>query len=152
LGIQTEAELEAAFTEMAKRFRAENPTFIVQAQLGEAVETIVGVNHTERPAPILMFGLGGVFVEAIKDVAFRLVPLSKQTAAAMIGEIKGQAVLAGVRGRRSADVDSLIDILLRVSRLASDFPRIAELDLNPILSFGPGGGSQAVDVRIRLGG
>ncbi len=152
LGIQNETELRAAFTEMAKRFRAESPTFIVQAQLDDAVETIVGVNNTEGPAPILMFGLGGVLVEAIKDVAFRLAPLSKQAAEAMIGAIKGQPVLAGVRGRGSADVDSLVEILLRVSRLANDFPRIAELDLNPILSFGPDGGSQAVDVRIRLGG
>jgi len=152
LGIQTEAELAIAYEEMTARFRAQNPAFIAQAQLRQGLEMIIGVNNTEGVAPIIMFGLGGILVEAIGDVVFRLAPLSKQDATAMIASLKGQALLAGVRGQAGADGDSLIDMLLRISQLATDFPRIAELDLNPVLSFGAGNGSQAVDVRIRLNG
>jgi acyl-CoA synthetase (NDP forming) len=150
MGIGSEAEAAAALTDLSARFAAQRPAFIVQEQLGRGLETIIGVNNTEGVAPIIMFGLGGILVEAIKDVVFRLAPLSRQDAVGMIAALKGQALLAGARGQPGADVESLIEMLLRVSRLATDYPRIAELDLNPVLSFGPGGGSQVVDVRIRL--
>jgi len=150
LGIGSEAELIRAFAEMEASFREHAAAFILQEQLGDAVETIVGVNNTEAVGPILMFGLGGVLVEAIKDVQFRLAPLSRQDAQEMIRSIKAHTILEGVRGAAGADIDSLIDILLRVSRLAVDFPRIVELDLNPVFSFPPGEGSRAVDVRVRL--
>ena len=99
-----------------------------------------------------MFGLGGIFVEVMKDVQVRLSPLSKQDATDMIESIKGKAILEGVRGQKGADIDSLVDILLRISQLATDHPRILEMDLNPVFSFAPGKGSKVVDVRIRLGG
>jgi len=98
-----------------------------------------------------MFGLGGIFVEVMKDVQFRLSPLSKQDATEMINSITGKAILEGVRGRKGADIDSLTDILLRISQLATDHPRIFEMDLNPVFSFPPKKGSKVVDVRIRLG-
>ena len=151
LNIENEAELSGAFVEMDARFKKHDAEFIVQPQLGPAVETIIGINNTEAVGPIVMFGLGGILVEAIKDVQFRLAPLSRQGAEEMIRSIQGQSILAGIRGRPGADTDSLVDILLRTSRLAADFPRIAEMDLNPVFSFGPDAGSRAVDVRIRLG-
>lgn len=152
LGLGSETELTAAFEEMRARFAEQAPNFVLQEQLAEAVETIIGVNNTEGIAPIIMFGLGGILVEAIRDVAFRLAPLSRQDAAALLRSIKSQAILRGTRGKPGADRESLIEILLRVSRLATDFPQIAELDLNPVFSFAPGKGSRVVDVRIRLNG
>jgi len=151
LDIADEVELAAVFKEMSEKFKKHKPSFIVQEQLGEAVETIIGVNNTEGVGPIIMFGLGGIFVEVMKDVQFRLSPLSRQDAEGMIRGIKGYPILEGVRGRKGADVESLVDILLRVSRLANDFPRIEEMDLNPIFSFGAGEGSRVVDVRLKLG-
>ncbi len=152
LNIKTEAALVKAFEAMDKKFSKHNPAYIVQEQLGEAVETIIGVNNTEGIGPIVMFGLGGIFVEVMKDVQFRLCPLTDADANEMISSIKGQAILKGVRGKKGADVGSLKDVLLRISRLAMDHPRIMEMDLNPVFSFAPGKGSKVVDVRIRLRG
>ncbi len=151
MDIGDEPTLLKAFDEMSARFRKHKPSFIVQEQLGDAVETIVGVNNTEGIGPIIMFGLGGIFVEVMKDVQFRLSPLSKQDAEEMIRSIKGFPILEGVRGKKGADIDSLVDVLLRISQLATDFPRIEEMDLNPIFSFSLGEGSKVVDVRLKLG-
>jgi len=150
LNIADEPELFAVLKNMESKFKAHDPSFIVQEQLGDAVETIMGVNNTEGIGPIVMFGLGGIFVEALKDVQFRLAPLSRQDARAMIHDIKGVPILKGTRGRKGADLSSLDDILLRISKLATDFPQIAEMDLNPVFSFGPDKGSKVVDVRIKL--
>lgn len=152
LGIKNEKALLKAYEKMQKKFAKFNPAYIVQEQLGDAVETIIGVNNTEGIGPIVMFGLGGIFVEVMKDVQFRLTPLSKQDAEDIINSIKGQGILKGVRGKKGADVKSLADVLLRISQLATDHPRILEMDLNPVFSFAPGKGSKVVDVRIRLGG
>ncbi len=151
LSIRNEKALLKAYEKMEKKFAQFKPAYIVQEQLKEAVETIIGVNNTEGIGPIIMFGLGGIFVEVMKDVQFRLSPLSKQDAEDMIGSIKGKAILEGTRGKKGADVKSLADILQRISRLATDHPRILEMDLNPVFSFAPKKGSKVVDVRIRLG-
>jgi acetyltransferase len=151
MGIQNEVALDAAFDQMTRRFKGIGAAFVVQEQLGEAVETIVGINNTEGIGPIIMFGLGGIFVEVMKDVQFRLAPLSRQDADEMVRSLKGFPILQGVRGKSGADIESLTGILLRVSQLALDFPRITEMDLNPIFCFGPGEGSKVVDVRMKLG-
>jgi acyl-CoA synthetase (NDP forming) len=152
LNLKDKDELIAAWKVMDKKFSKHNPAYVVQEQLGEAVETIIGVNNTEGIGPIIMFGLGGIFVEVMKDVQFRLCPLSRGDADGMIADIRGQAILEGVRGKAGADVESLKDILLRISQLAMDHPRILEMDLNPVFSFAPGKGSKVVDIRIRLAG
>jgi len=151
MGIKTKAALQKAFDEMSEKFKGHKPSFIIQEQLGDAIETIIGVNNTEGINPIIMFGLGGIFVEVMKDVQFRLSPLSKQDALDMVNSIKGKAILSGVRGKPGADIESLVEILLRISYLAVDFPRIREMDLNPVFSFVPGKGSKVVDVRLNLG-
>ena len=150
LNIADETALFAVFKNMESKFKSHDLSFIVQEQLGDAVETIMGVNNTEGIGPIVMFGLGGIFVEVLKDVQFRLAPLSRQDARAMIHDIKGVPILKGTRGRKGADLSSLDDILLRISKLATDFPQIAEMDLNPVFSFGPDKGSKVADVRIKL--
>jgi len=150
LSIRNEKALLKAYEKMDKKFSQFKPAYIVQEQLKEAVETIIGVNNTEGIGPIVMFGLGGIFVEVMKDVQFRLSPLSRQDAEDMISSIRGKAILEGTRGKKGADVKSLADILQRISRLATDHPRILEMDLNPVFSFAPKKGSKVVDVRIRL--
>lgn len=152
MGIKDAAALRGIFEEMDARFKEHDAAFIVQEQLPASVETIVGTNNTEDVGPLIMFGLGGVLVEVMKDVQFRMAPLAIQDAEEMIRAIQGYPVLQGVRGRPAADIDSLVDILLKVSRLASDFPEIEEMDLNPIFSFGPGEGSRVVDVRLKRTG
>jgi acyl-CoA synthetase (NDP forming) len=150
MNIPNEATLREVYEEFTAKFAKHDPAFIVQEQLSQAIEIIIGVNNTENVGPIVMFGLGGVFVEVMKDVVFRLAPLSIKDANDMIRSIKGVKILEGVRGKKGACVDSLQDVLLRISQLASDFPQIAEMDLNPVFTFGPGEGSKVVDVRIRI--
>jgi acetyl-CoA synthetase (ADP-forming) len=95
-----------------------------------------------------MFGLGGIFVEVLKDVSFRVAPLTRRDAYDMVKEIKGFPILKGVRGRKPGDVDSLVDIILRVSALVTENPEIGELDLNPVFAFEKG--ASIVDARIIL--
>jgi acyl-CoA synthetase (NDP forming) len=109
----------------------------------------MGVKGNEGLQPTIMFGLGGIFVEVLKDVQFRLAPLSQEDAAEMIRSIKGYPVLSGTRGEKPVDVECLADILQRLSQLASDFPEIDEMDLNPVLAFDKGKGAVVVDVRMK---
>jgi acetyltransferase len=95
-----------------------------------------------------MFGLGGVFVETLKDVQFRLAPISKQDALAMIKSIKGYPLLEGVRGEKPSDVEKIAEALIRLSQLTSDFPEIDEMDMNPVFVYEKGKGIQVVDARL----
>jgi len=97
-----------------------------------------------------MFGLGGVFVEVLKDVQFRLAPLSQEEALEMIQSIKGFPILQGARGEKAVDIDKLVEILVRLSQLASDFPEINEMDLNPVFALEKGKGAVVVDARLRI--
>jgi acyl-CoA synthetase (NDP forming) len=99
-----------------------------------------------------MFGLGGIYVEVLKDVSFRIAPLTDVDASEMITEISSFPLLAGVRGQKRADIESITDILLRVSNLVMDFPEINEMDINPLMVGTASEGSIAVDARILLGG
>ena len=99
-----------------------------------------------------MFGLGGIYVEALKDVSFRIAPLSRQVAREMIEEIKTVSLLKGTRGEDPSDIESIIEIMLKVSQLVIDFPEIIEMDINPLFVKKQGEGSIAGDARIRIGG
>ncbi len=149
LDLKDENDLDAAFTKMSRRFGKIKHSFILQEYLQGGKEVIMGIKRNEGLQPTLMFGLGGIFVETIKDVQFRLAPLSAEDAGDMIRSIKGFPILSGTRGEKPADIDSLADILQRLSRLASDFPAIDEMDLNPVLVFDKGKGAVAVDVRLK---
>ncbi|MDP2947965.1 MAG: acetate--CoA ligase family protein, partial [Chloroflexota bacterium] len=112
------------------------------------VEVIMGMTKDAQFGPVLMFGLGGVFVEVLKDVAFRIVPLEPRDARQMIREIQGFPVLEGVRGQEPADLAALENMLLRLSSFVEEHPEIAELDLNPVFAYKDG--ALAVDARIVL--
>jgi acyl-CoA synthetase (NDP forming) len=150
LGIKSERALLAAYAKMAKKFAEHKPTFILQEYLKGGREVIMGIKGNEDLAPMLMFGLGGVFVETLKDIEFRLAPLSEEDAFDMIRSIKGHPILEGVRGEKPADIAKLAEILIRLSQLGSDFPEIDEMDINPILAFQKGKGAAVVDARIKI--
>ena len=110
-------------------------------------ELIIGVTESPGLGSLVMFGLGGIFVEVMKDVAFGLAPLSRPEAREQMKLIKGYPVLEGARGA-AADIPALEEMLCRVSRLAADFPQIVEMDLNPVFAYADG--AAAVDVRIKV--
>jgi acyl-CoA synthetase (NDP forming) len=114
------------------------------------VETMMGVAQDPLFGPLVAFGLGGVHVEILGDVAFRLAPLTDRDVDELLHGIKGFRLLQGYRGHPAADLDALRDLLLRLSRLADSVPEIAELDLNPVIALAPGLGCRIVDARIRV--
>ena len=122
----------------------------VQRQAEPGTEVIIGSTTDPQFGPVMMFGLGGVFVEVLKDVAFRIVPLEERDARQMVRDIEGFAILEGVRGQPPADTDALERIILQVSQFIAEHPEVEELDLNPVLAYADG--AVAVDARIILAG
>lgn len=120
----------------------------VQPMAAPGTEVILGITQDQQFGPVLMFGLGGVFVELLKDVAFRVVPLEPRDASEMIREIQGFPVLEGFRGAEPADLGAIERMLLQLSEFAEAHPEVAELDLNPV--FARADGAIAVDARIVL--
>jgi acetate---CoA ligase (ADP-forming) len=154
--IGTEEELHLACAEMLDAVKraapdAEVAGILVQRMVrgGGGRETIAGLTRDRTFGPMLMFGLGGIFVEALGDVLFRLAPIHALDAQDMIQGLRGAALLRGIRGAAPADVAALTAVLLRLSRLAVDWPDIEELDINPLLAFSDG--ALAVDARVLLG-
>jgi acyl-CoA synthetase (NDP forming) len=123
---------------------------LVQPMLTGGVEVMIGVTDDPLFGPLIAFGLGGIHVEILGDVQFRITPLTERDAAEIIRGIKGYRLLTGYRGHPPADLEALEDTLLRVSRLVEEVPEISELDLNPIFALPPGQGCRIVDARIRI--
>jgi acetyl coenzyme A synthetase (ADP forming)-like protein len=122
----------------------------VQQMVRGGREVLLGMSRDPQFGPLVAFGLGGIYVEALKDVAFRVAPFSRQEAAEMIREIRSFPLLEGVRGEPPADFEAMVDSLLKISRLVTDFPEIVELDINPLMVFDEGGGAMAIDMRLVL--
>lgn len=131
--------------------KAEDVTgILVRHMIPAGKEVILGVNRDPTFGHMLMFGLGGIFVETFKDVTFRIVPIRASAAGKMIRETRAYSLLKGVRGEPPSDIASIEDALKRLSQLANDFPRIAELDINPLIVHPQGEGCHVADIRIRL--
>jgi acetyl-CoA synthetase (ADP-forming) len=122
--------------------------FLVQEMVPPSTEVVIGMTKDATFGPALMFGLGGIFVEILEDITFRIAPLSLSDAYEMIQEIKAYKILTGVRGRDPADIDALVDILRKVSDLVIDVPEISQLDLNPVIVYPKG--AKIVDARMIL--
>jgi len=122
---------------------------LVQKMITDGKEIIIGMKRDPQFGPLLMFGLGGIYVEVFKDVSFRIAPISRDDALEMIRSVKAYSILRGVRGEKSSDIDSLVDILLKVSQMSMDFPEILEMDINPVKVFEKG--YYAIDFRIITG-
>ena len=122
---------------------------LVQRMLRGGRETVAGISRDPSFGPLVMFGLGGIFVEVLRDVVFRVAPITALDAEEMVRGVRGVRLLEGVRGAARADFPALEHALLSLSRLAADFPEISELDINPLLAFPDG--AVAVDGRVLMG-
>jgi len=157
VNIQDEVELAEAYEGILARVRERMEEahiwgVSIQRMLPPGREVIIGVNRDAQFGPLLMFGLGGIYVEVMKDVTFRLCPVTTEEAREMLTEIRGFGLLRGARGQHPADLDAVIDVIVRTSALVSDFPDITELDINPLIVADKGGGACAADIRIGIGG
>ena len=153
LGLNNMAQVGKAYGEIRQAVRQHYPKakiqgISVQKMARPGVEVIIGMTKDAQFGPVLMFGLGGILVEVLKDVSFRIVPLTKRDAREMINEIKGYPLLEGYRGQDPADVPFLEDLLVKVSDFVDKNPEIKELDLNPIFAYKDG--AVAVDARVIL--
>jgi acyl-CoA synthetase (NDP forming) len=138
LGVEGDAAVRRTFADLMA-LAPEADGVIVAEQVGGGVETVVGVSHDELFGPVVMFGLGGVFVEVLRDVTFRVPPFGRNEARRMLGELRGAALLDGVRGRPPVDKAALVDVIMKVQRLAVDLAaEVAELDINPLVALPDG--------------
>jgi acetyltransferase len=154
VGLRNAEEVRDAFELMT--YRAQH--YLPEAQLWGCLvqemvppgglEVLVGMNRDPQFGPLVTFGLGGIYVEVLKDITSRIAPFSPNEAEAMLGEIRAHALLDGVRGRPQADKEALVDALLRVGQLVQDFPEILELDINPLVVYAQGQGTFAIDMRL----
>ncbi len=152
LDIRDVGDLVARLKELrdvAKAGQLRAPSFLLQRQLQKGREVIVGIVQDPSFGPVVMFGLGGIYVEAMKDVAFRVPPLRLRDAEEMVRSIKAYPLLAGVRGEAPVDLAALQAAVLSLARLAMDHPEIQEMEVNPLMAMPDG--AQAVDIRIRVG-
>ena len=156
LNINSDRDLELAYEEIMANGKTYNPEAKIigvniqqMAEKGVA-EIIIGSMRDVNFGPILMFGLGGIFVEIFKDVSYRVCPISEEEANRMIRSIKAFPLLNGYRGQPKGDINQLVKVILKCCTLLIDNPKIVELDLNPILIFENGKGVMVVDARIIL--
>ena len=153
LNRQGAGEVAAAYVDIMQRAGAmtslANVSGILVAPMAQpGQECIVGMVRNPQFGPVLMFGLGGIFVEVLKDVAFRVLPATRLELMAMVREIKGYPLLGGIRGQKPKDTDVLIDLLIRVAAMAEAHPQIKAIDLNPVIVHEKG--ASVVDARIIL--
>ncbi|MCD6243565.1 acetate--CoA ligase family protein [Candidatus Bathyarchaeota archaeon] len=153
LNLKSAEEVRKAYNQIIENVRKHKPNarilgVTVQEMVPPSTEVIVGAIKDAQFGPTLMFGLGGIFVEVLKDVTFRIAPITEEEAKEMISEIKAYPILKGYRGNPPADIDSIAKILVNTSKLVIDHQEIKELDLNPIIVYESG--AKTVDARIIL--
>ncbi|TDA69522.1 MAG: CoA-binding protein [Clostridia bacterium] len=154
LGIKDREELRNAYDDMRKRIESAYPGLepyevLVQEYLQGGLETIVGLKNDPQFGPVVMFGLGGVFVEVLKDVAMRVVPVTERDAEEMVREIKAHPILAGVRGHPPKDTEAIVDVIMKLSNLGMKmYGQVAEVDINPLMVYGKGQGAVAADALV----
>jgi len=153
INIRDEEGVRKGFNKIIENVKAHVPDaeitgILVQEMAPDGTQVIVGSTNDPTFGPTIMFGLGGIFVEVLKDVSFRLVPITRVDAEEMVKEIKAYKILEGVRGMPPSDQETILDILMRTSEMLVECPEIKELDLNPILVYEKG--AKIVDARIIL--
>lgn len=153
LNLNSQAQVGKAYDDIISSVKQKNPAanvlgVAVQKMAAPGTEVIIGMSKDPQFGPVIMFGLGGIFVEIMKDVAFRIVPLTPRDAREMIHDIKGFPLLEGYRGQEPVSLRHLEEILLKVSEFADRHPEVKELDLNPVFAYKDG--AIAVDARIIL--
>ena len=153
LNIKDETEARLAYQEIifqAKKYNKEAKIsgIIAYPMIPQGTEIIIGMMKDPHFGPVIMFGLGGIFVEILKDISFRILPIEEKDAQEMITEIKGNEILKGARGNPPRDIQAIEGVLMKVSKLTMENPEISEIDLNPIFVFE--NGIQVVDARMIL--
>jgi len=155
MGIRDRQEAVDAYELMMLRVHRFAPTaslrgVLVQEMIPGTREVILGSSRDPQFGPLVMFGLGGIYVEVLKDISFRVAPFGKRHARRMLDEIRSAPLLHGARGERPCDIEAIIQSLLLVSQMVTDFPEIVEMDINPLKVGDPGAGVVAVDARITI--
>lgn len=151
--LRSEAEIRQAFQEILANVNMRFPSaqiegFVVQEMIKEGKETVLGMNYDAKCGPVIMFGLGGIYVEVLRDVSFRIAPLTDVDALEMINSLRNSPLLKGVRGEKPVNIGFIIENLLRLSQLSTDFEIIKELDINPFIVSEKAEQSKIVDARI----
>ncbi|MHB1419198.1 MAG: acetate--CoA ligase family protein [Bacillota bacterium] len=155
LNLDNAEKVRAAYGEIIANARiykadADIRGVLIQEMLSGGTEVIVGMATDQVFGPTVLFGLGGIFVEVLEDVSIKVAPLNRTDAREMLEEIKGRKVLDGVRGKPAVDKHAIVDIILKISQLVTDFPQIAEMEINPLLVFADGQGAKAADALLVL--
>ncbi len=153
LNIKDEIEARLAYQEIISKAKEYNKEarisgIIAYTIVPQGTEIIIGMMKDPHFGPVAMFGLGGIFVEVLKDVSFRIIPLEERDAEEMITEIKGYEILKGTRGEGPKDIQAIKEVLMKISKLTTENPEINEIDLNPVFVFEKG--LQVVDARMIL--
>jgi acetate---CoA ligase (ADP-forming) subunit beta len=153
LGLKNASEVKKAYDDILRSVKKKYPRALihgisVQKMARPGTEVIIGTTKDPQFGPVIMFGLGGIFVEVLKDVSFRVIPVNRKDAQEMIQEIKGFPLLRGYRGQEPSSIPALIAIILKVSRFMNENPQVREMELNPIFAYRDK--SLAVDARIIL--
>ncbi|MCC7130687.1 MAG: acetate--CoA ligase family protein [Anaerolineae bacterium] len=157
LNLRSAEELGAAYDDMLARLRQADPTaqlesVLVQPMVSRGRELILGGRQDPQFGPVVLVGLGGIFVELFNDISVRVAPITHSAAVEMLENLHSFRMLKGARGQPPADIEALVDAILRLAQLLCDFPEIKEIDLNPLRLFDEGEGLQALDARMILGG
>jgi acetyl-CoA synthetase (ADP-forming) len=153
LNLKSQAEIRDTYNKILANIKQHKPDakivgIVVQEMATPSTEVIVGATKDPQFGPALMFGLGGIFVEVLKDVTFRIAPITEEDAREMITEVKAYPILKGYRGQPQVDIEAIVKILLSTSKLMMEHQEIKELDLNPIIVYEKG--AKTVDARIIL--
>jgi acetyltransferase len=153
LGLETGAKVKNAFGQVVRQAKRHNPKADIRGCLvcpivEQGTEVIVGTKIDPQFGPVIMFGIGGILVELLKDVVFRVLPLSRGSAQQMLSEIRSAPILNGVRGQSSVDREALVDLLMTVAEMIESYPTIQEMDLNPVILRSDG--LTVVDARVVL--
>jgi acyl-CoA synthetase (NDP forming) len=153
LGLNSIGQVKTAYNEMMKRIARQYPHAVihgvsVQKMARPGTEVIVGTSKDPQFGPVIMFGLGGIFVEVLRDVSFRIIPISPKDAREMIQEIQGYPLLRGYRGKEPVNIAALVEMILKISKFVEENPIIKELELNPVFAYKDR--AVAVDARIIL--
>ena len=148
LNLDSEEQIEGAFRDFQTLADSRELEVLIQPFVKEGQELILGGKRDEVFGPVILFGLGGILVETLEDVAWRVAPINREEAGRMIKQIKGRQILSGVRGAKPSDMNAIEDFLVRLSQMLMDLPLIKEIDVNPVMVYAEGEGALALDARV----
>ncbi len=155
INLKNEDDVRKAFKSIMGSVKEKAPNaritgILVQEMVPEGLEVIVGATRDPTFGPVLLFGLGGIFVEVLKDVSFRIAPVTKYDAETMLSEIKASKLLEGYRGMPPRDKEALVNIIINLSRFMEEQDSVSDVDLNPIMAFEVGKGAKIADARVLI--